>query len=244
MDSGRSRTPVSIADSPSATDRNSGTTKNTPGLEQELEEEHRQPAGELARSRASPGRTSGSRPAPITLVPPSARRPGAPRAARPATSQTTARARAATARPAWAGPSPTRWTAARRRRPCRARPRTAACPTRSSVRLRRGGDVADLAGQQQDDGDDHDLAGEDQPPRGVRRDRAADQRPGRDRDGTRRRRPGRRRAAASVGREVGGDQGDDRRHDQGGADALQERPADDAARSGSARARWSSEPAP
>ena len=60
----------------------------------------------------------------------------------------------------------------------------------------------------------------------VRRDEPADQRTGRDRDRARRGDE-----AVGAGRSFGGevrrDQRDDRRHDQRGADALEERPAED-----------------
>ena len=46
-ESGSSLTPVSSADSPRQTERKSGTTKKKPALDEELEEEHRQPAGQL-----------------------------------------------------------------------------------------------------------------------------------------------------------------------------------------------------
>ena len=79
--------------------------------------------------------------------------------------------------------------------------------------------------EQQDRGDDHDLAGEDVAPAELGGDPAADQRPGRDG------RPGhpahdaeRERALLSrVGR---GDQRDDRGHDQRRADSLDQGPAD------------------
>ena len=54
-DSGRSRTPVSSADSPSTTDRKSGITKNSARLDEELEEEQRQAAVELRGCGASTG---------------------------------------------------------------------------------------------------------------------------------------------------------------------------------------------
>ena len=83
------------------------------------------------------------------------------------------------------------------------------------------------APRQQEDGDvDDDLAGEDVAPGEVGGHEAADHRP--DGDGDRRR--GEDEAVGlgpRRGREVAGHEGDDGRHDEHGADALEERPADD-----------------
>ena len=80
-------------------------------------------------------------------------------------------------------------------------------------------------GRSEDDEHEHDLAGEHPAPGEVGRAEAADQRPDRDRD-----RAGRGDQAvggrAALGREVAGDERDDRRQDQRGADALEERPAE------------------
>ena len=46
-DSGSSRTPVSIADSPSATDRNSGTTKNVPAWTRNMKRNEMTPLAQL-----------------------------------------------------------------------------------------------------------------------------------------------------------------------------------------------------
>ena len=86
--------------------------------------------------------------------------------------------------------------------------------------------VLDAAREDEKDDDDDDLADEHVAPGGVGGDEAADERP----DGDRHRG---RRGDEAVGlrpgldREVAGHQRDDRRHDQRGADALEERPADD-----------------
>ena len=95
--------------------------------------------------------------------------------------------------------------------------------------------VGDPAGEEQDDEDDHDLAGEDPAPGEVRRAEAADQRADRDRDRARGRdQPVR--GGPALGREVAGDERDDRGQDQRRADPLEERPAEAAAPAGSARA--------
>ena len=72
---------------------------------------------------------------------------------------------------------------------------------------------------------DDDLAREHPAPGEVRRAEAADQWPDRDRDGARRSDEAVRGRAARLG-EVAGDERDDRRQDQRGADALEEGPAD------------------
>ncbi len=61
IDSGRSRTPVSIADSPSDTDRNSGTTKNSPDCTKNWKKNIRRPPT-ICVWRKMDGRTSGSSP--------------------------------------------------------------------------------------------------------------------------------------------------------------------------------------
>jgi hypothetical protein len=85
--------------------------------------------------------------------------------------------------------------------------------------------VLDPARQGKDRDDDDDLPGEHEPPRRVRRREPADQRA--DGNGAR---PGRGDEAVGLRplleAEVAGDQRDDRRQDQRGADALEERPAE------------------
>ena len=85
--------------------------------------------------------------------------------------------------------------------------------------------VRDPPREDEDRDHEHDLAGEDPPPREVGRAEAADERPDRDGDRAGRRdEPVRRRPP--LGREVPGDERDDRGQDQRRADSLQERPAE------------------
>ena len=62
IDSGSSRTPVAIADSPSATDRNSGTAKNSPACSRYWKKNADAARRGASRSRASPGRSAPPRP--------------------------------------------------------------------------------------------------------------------------------------------------------------------------------------
>jgi hypothetical protein len=86
--------------------------------------------------------------------------------------------------------------------------------------------VRDPAAQKEDRNHDQDFSGEDVAPRPVRGEEAADQWTDGDGDGT----GGRHEPVGPrtrLRREVGGDERDDGRQDQRGADSLEERPADD-----------------
>ena len=56
IDSGSSRTPVAIAERPSATDRNNGTAKNSPACRRYWKKNDDQPTAQLLDPRASPDR--------------------------------------------------------------------------------------------------------------------------------------------------------------------------------------------
>ena len=170
-------------------------------------------------------RTSGSPPAPDDAVLPAGEQPEHEQAGEDQHDRRR-QAEDRRGRPASAAPSPTRSSAARRTPPARARRPTATAPTTSSCAVLLDGRVLDPAGEDQDHEHDQDLAGEDPAPGEVRRRDAADQRSDGHGDGARRhdQAVG---ARATRHRDVAGDQGDDGRQDQGRADALEERPAED-----------------
>ena len=104
------------------------------------------------------------------------------RTGRRASARSSATARTTRARPPSAGPSPTRPSAARRRRTARARPpRAPRRPRRAAARVATGASAMRRVSTRIAS-DDHDLAREDPPPREVRRAEAADQRADGDRD--------------------------------------------------------------
>ena len=234
IESGSSRTPVAIAESPSATDRNSGTAKNRPAWQQVLEEER----GESAAQRAVPeDRRVDER------LRRRERAAGSPRR-RTATARRRRRgsARSTGERPSHSGASGLGWTnphepALRIANTISARPSAdSAVPTRSSRGRVSGGASAIRRADGEDRDHDQDLADEHPAPRRVGREQPADQRTGGDGD-----RPGRgdqpvgTRAPGRL--EVRRHQRDDRRQDQRGADALEERPAEHQHGRGSARSR-------
>ena len=221
-ESGSRRTPVSIAERPSAIERKSGIAKKSPPWRKYWKKNEVRPARRTFVRRIA-GSMSGSPPRAIT------------RFSQIAKSQITkppARiSQIDGERPNHSGPSGfglTKPQVPERRIPKTMRPSPAAerpVPTRSSRTFARGALGGDPAGEEEDRDDDQDLAGEDVAPREVGGEEAADDRPDRDRD-----RGGRGDqtvgARPFAGGEVGGDEGDDRGQDQGGAEALQARPAD------------------
>ena len=187
IDSGSRRTPVAIADRPSATDRKSGIAKNSPacsrywkknaieagaqrGIRGCREVDQRllaasdaavQPAAGTAvqhrRRRRGSARSTGDKPEPLRRV------------------------------RASAGRSPTCPSAARRRRSGRARGPTARCRRGRGARRCSAAGSAIRRGEQQDHDHDEHFADEHPAPRRVRREEPADQRAGRHCDGARRR---------------------------------------------------------
>ena len=97
-------------------------------------------------------------------------------------------------------------------------------PTTSSCGRFSAGASAILRREDEDDRDDHDLAGEHPAPGEVGRAEAADQRP--DRDGDRAGRSDEAVGGRAALPGSSGDECDDRRQDQRRTDALEERPAD------------------
>ncbi len=216
----RSRSPTG----PRQTDRYSGTTKNRPACTRYWKKNMIRPPPSC-RFRSIAGRTSGSSPRASTRDPPSGRRARS-RTGRRGSARPSARGRPTTVRPASAGSSPTR--------PTRSTPKTSsaeaerrehgpddveAAAASRAARRRCAARAARMASTITH------LAGEDPAPREVGRAEAADQRADRDGD-----RPGRRdqavRRGPALGREVAGDERDDRGQDQRGADSLEERPAE------------------
>ena len=152
-----------------------------PGLQEVLEEERREPAPEL-RVASIAGSTSGSR-SPAT----SRRSPtrGTPRRRAPpaSMSQIAGDSPSHSGAPAWAARTP---TSPERRMPNTTSPSPSAdstVPTRSRrAPLARRARRPCGASSSEDADHDDDFTGEDPPPREVRREQAADQRTGRDRD--------------------------------------------------------------
>ena len=166
-------------------------------LHEVLEEEHDQPAAELAVAQHL---RADQRLLPLDSRRASQRKnsPDHEQADR-GSARSSARGRTTTARPASAGSSPRRSSGARRRR---ATPRPAAdstAPTTSSCGRCSAGASAILRGRTRMIDDDDDLAREHPAPREVRRAEAADQRPDRDRDRRPRRRRGRTRPVGAPG---------------------------------------------
>ena len=222
IESGRIRTPVSTAERPRATERKSGTVKKSPAWRRYWKKnEVSPPRRSLFSSIAGSIRAA---------LPRSSWRLShhrKPRSTRPpaSTIHTTADS---PSHDGASGLGRTKPHEPPRRMPSTTRPRPSAdrpVPARSR-RAGWGAMSVILRGEDEDDRDDEHLAGEHPPPRGVRREQAADQRTGGHGDG-----PGGRHQAvgarAVLAPEVGGDQGDDRGHDQGRPDALEQRPADD-----------------
>ena len=197
IESGRSRTPVSIAESPSATERNSGTAKNSPACSRYWKKNEVSPPRSSGIRRIA-GSTSGSRPA---------RAGGSPRRGRATAPTPPPRISQITGdRPSQSGASGFGLDEAPR-----PRAQDAEHDQAEAERRERGADEVEphlpLAARRpmrrasdQDHEHDEDLAGEHVAPREVGREEAADERADRDRDRARRRRPGRRRAAARRGR--------------------------------------------
>ena len=111
IESGSRRTPVSIADSPSATERKSGTTKKMPACTRYWKKNIVRPPSSW-RFRSIAGRTSGSSPRDSSRA--SQRKKSQITSRPPSTSHIVGERPAHEARPPSAGSSPTRWSAARR----------------------------------------------------------------------------------------------------------------------------------
>ena len=175
-ESGSSRTPVSIADSPSATDRNSGTTKKRPAWRRNRKRNDVTPPRSW-RLRSIAG--SMSAPSPRRMRRFSHHRKSAEHHAAAEDEPDHRREpEPLAARPAWAARSPTSPSAG-----CRSttRPRPSAdsaVPTRSSRAPSSAGVSFMRRVSSEDHEHDEDLAGEHPAPRGVGREHAADQRPG------------------------------------------------------------------
>ena len=176
---------MAIADSPSATDRNSGTTKNRPAWSEVLKEERDEPAAQrgvaqmrrsrrAVRDRARRGGSPSARTASSRPRPP------------PSITRSSARGRAIPARPAWAAERPTFPSAARRTRRDRARRRQHGADEVEPHALL-GGRVGHAPRHHEDAEHDEDLTREHPAPRRVGREQAADQRSGGDGDRARRR---------------------------------------------------------
>ena len=184
IDSGRSRTPVAIADSPRATDRNRGTAKNSPACNRYWKKNAVRPPRNTGFRRIA-GSTRGSAPwasrrfshsmnTQSTTPPPSISQIEGDR---PSHSGADALGRTKPHSPA-------------RRMPNTISPRPSAdsaVPTRSSRTRVSGVGVGHAAGEREDRGDDEHLAHEHPAPRQVGREEAADEGAGGDRDGAGRR---------------------------------------------------------
>ena len=132
IDSGSRRTPVATADSPSATERNSGMAKNRPAWRRYWKKNDDEPAAQAAVVEHAPGPRSGSAPRVEPPLLPGEEQPRG-RAPPPSTSQIDGgeaeplgRVRASGAR------TPTRRTGGCRTRSARGRAPRAPVPTRSS----------------------------------------------------------------------------------------------------------------
>ena len=230
-DSGSSRTPVSIADRPSATDRNSGTAKNSPPCTKYCAKNAVRPA-RSCELRRMPGSTSGCPPrassrfshfmkTQITTPPPRISQIVGDRPSHCG----------------WSGLGTTKPQVPARSTPNTISPSPVAeraVPTRSRRDALLARYVVNLPAEGQDPDHDQHLAREHVAPRQVAREQAPDDRAHGDRD--RRGRcdqPVGPRAFAAV--EVGGHQRDDRRQDQHRAEPLQQRPPEQQHRRGSAR---------
>ena len=179
-ESGSSRTPVSIAESPSATERNSGTTKKSPAWTRYWKKNIVRPPASC-RLRSIAGSTSGSPPRASTAALPAEEEPEHEQPAEQ-TSQITGespnqdgRARLRLDQAPLAGAQH-----AEHEQPSPMAESTA--PTRSSAARSLGRRVGDPPGEHEDAEHDHDLAGEHPAPGEVRRGEAADQRADGDRD--------------------------------------------------------------
>ena len=230
-ESGRSRTPVSIAESPSATERNSGTAKKSPPCRKYWKKNEVSPPRSTGTRRIA-GSTSGSEPRASRRFSHSKKSQSTSAAAE---DQPDRRRQAEPFGRAGLGldeaPGP------RRRMPVDDQP--------EAERRQRGAHQVELharvarplghaAGEEEDPDHDHDLAREHVAPREVGRAEAADDRADRDRD-----RGGRGDQPVGArplgGPEVRRHERDDRGQDQSGPETLQARPADQQYARGSAR---------
>ena len=235
IDSGSSRTPVAIADSPSATDRNSGTTKNRPACRRYWKKNDDEPAAQRPVPQHRRIDQRGSRRARAGGSPTTGRPTARPRRRGSARSPATARATAGAPGLGWTKPH-----VPERRMPNTTSPRPSAdstVPTRSSrapcsagvSAIRRvSARMTSTTSTSPTNTHRHDRYVVNRPP--ISGPAATAIAPA---DATSPYARGR-----SVAGEVRRDQRDDRRHDQRRADAFEDRPARGSARRGSARARW------
>ena len=222
IESGSSRTPVSIAESPSATERNSGTAKKSPPCRKYWKKNEVRPPRSSGMRRIL-GSTSGS----------------APRASRrfshPMKSHSTTPPPSISQmhgdRPSHSGASGLGWTnphVPARRTPNTMSPRPSAdsaVPTRSSRTPASRVPSSIRRARSEDPEHDHHLAREHVAPREVGREQTADDRTDRDRDrGGGGDQPIRARSLRAS--EVGRHERDDRGQDQRRPEALEARPPD------------------